>query len=469
MVVTLISFIFLLIILIFVHELGHFLAAKLLKVRVERFSLGFPPKIWSKTVGETEYQICWVPLGGYVNLLGEKPDAEVKPEDQKASFSHKPGWAKAIIVFAGPFFNIVFAFLALWFLSWVVGVQHVAPVAGPLAADSPAYVAGVRTGDVITEVDGQKIRYYDEIEDALKAGGDRVRLGIERAGQTMTFEIAPKLKDGTSLLGDPISWRDIGLTARTRPLIGQVLPGKPGEAAGLEEGDLVLSINGQSIGDWRELVAMVQGPEDQRALEIPPPPEPLSIVVSRNGEKITVTATPVAEARQDLSGKTLYTNMLGIAVKPDLLVEPVGLFRAMVNGASDTWSTVELTFLSIYKIFQAKISAKVMGGPIMIAEVAGRSFRNGLAEFISLMALISVNLAIINLVPLPILDGGQLLIFAIEGVRRQPLSQKIKEYSQIAGVTALLALMALVFYNDISRLVTRFSDPPTSQTEIVGQ
>ena len=404
-----------------------------------------------------------------MKLLGEVPGQEIPPDEIKRSFSHKSGWVKAAICFAGPFFNIVFAFLALWLLAWSVGVQHVAPVAGPMDADSPAFLAGVRMGDVITEVDGRPIRYFDEIDDAVAAGGEKVRVGLDRGGRTMTLEVAPVVKKGRSLLGDPTTWRDLGVTPKMPPLIGQILPGKPAEAAGLKEGDLVLAIDGQSIEDWQELVALVQGPESQRALEVPFPAKPLVLKVLRNGETVEMFATPVAEAHQNLEGKTVYTNMLGMSVKPDLLIEPVGPIRALASGAKETWSTVELTYNSLYKLLRAKISAKIMGGPIMIAEVAGRRIRDGLAEFISLMALISVNLAIINLVPLPILDGGQILIFAIEGIRRRPLSLKIREYSQIVGVTALLALMVLVFYNDISRMVTRFSGPPIVQTETIGQ
>jgi regulator of sigma E protease len=469
MLVTLASFIILLVILIFVHELGHFLAAKLLGVKVERFSLGFPPKIWSKTVGETEYQVCWLPLGGYVKMLGEVPGTEIPPEDLARSYSHKPGWARAIIVFAGPLFNVVFAFLALWGLAWAMGVQHVAPVVGPLPQDGPAYLAGLRPGDVITEVDGRAIAYFDEISEAVEAGGERVSLAVDRLGRPMTFELAPVVKEGLSLLGDSVSWRDAGLVPRTPPLIGQVLAGKPAEEAGLEEGDLVLAINGRPIDDWLELVELVQGPEDRRAVEIPEPPEPLVIKVQRGDETLELTAVPVAEARQELDGRSLYTYMLGVSVKPDLLVEPVGPVRALSSGAKETWSMVELTWLSLYKLVRAKISAKIMGGPIMIAEVAGRRIRDGLAEFVSLMALISVNLAIINLVPLPVLDGGQLLILGIEGIRRRPLSLKIKEYSQIVGVAALVALMVLVFYNDISRLATRLSGPPAAEVGTVDR
>ncbi|MDR1656804.1 MAG: RIP metalloprotease RseP [Deltaproteobacteria bacterium] len=470
MLITIASFLVLLLILIFVHELGHFLAAKLLGVRVERFSLGFPPKLWSKKIGQTEYRICWLPLGGSVSLLAEQPGTTVAPEDIKYSFSHKPNWVKMIIVFAGPLFNIVFAVLALWVMSWVMGIQHVASTVGPLSPDSQAYEAGIRRGDIITEIDGKPIQFFDEISDALeKCQGRPMDIMVARGSSALTFKVTPALKEGLTLLGDPTSYYSLGLTPQTKPIIGQVLDGKPAQEAGLKEGDLVTAINGVPVEDWQDLVVLVQGPESQRALEAPPAPEPLLITVSREGQTLNFSATPVAEGRQDLKGKTLYTFMLGIAVRPDLIREPVGPIRAFGNGLKDTWATVELTYISLYKLIQNKISAKVMGGPIMIAEVAGRKIRDGLADFVSLMALISINLAIINLVPLPVLDGGQLLIFSIEAIRRRPLSMKLREITQMVGVTALLALMILVFYNDISRLVTRFSGPPAVQTQTVTE
>ena len=469
MLTTLISFVVLLLILVFVHELGHFLAAKLLGVRVERFSLGFPPKIWSRRIGETDYQICWVPLGGYVSLLGEQPGSEIPPEDRHRALNNKPVWVKLVVVAAGPLFNVLFAVAAYWLLLWIVGFQHVAPVVGPISGESPAAVAGIRSGDVIVSVDGREVRYFDEIGELVEAAGAReVEIAVDRGGRRLSFSAASVVKSDVTLLGDPTTYRTLGLTPRTRPLIGQVLEGKPGEAAGLEPGDLVLSINGVAVSDWQELIELVQGPKDQRNVEVPPPPVPLSIVIDRGGEIMTLSAVPEAEGRQGLDGRTLYTNMLGVAVRPDLISEPVGLLRAFGAGLEETWGAVKLTVLSVYKIVSSKISAKVMGGPIMIAEAAGSKIRSGLADFVSLMALISVNLAVINLVPLPILDGGQIVIFLIEGVRRKPLSMRIREVSQMVGVGCLVALMALVFYNDISRIVTKFTGPP-SATETTAE
>ncbi|MDR1677964.1 MAG: RIP metalloprotease RseP [Deltaproteobacteria bacterium] len=466
MFVTFVAFVVLLLVLIFVHELGHFLAAKFLGVRVERFSLGFPPRIYSRKIGETVYQICWLPLGGYVKLLGEEPGTEISLEDQKVSFSHKPLWVKAVIVFAGPLFNLIFAFLALWILIMAVGFQHLPPVIGALPESSPAYVAGVRSGDVVKSLDDREIKYFDQISDYLdETDGKELAMGLERQGQNMSITVKPELKQTKDILGSSKSYWTLGIKPRSRPIIAQTFEGKPAQVAGIKPGDLVTAIDGKPINEWSELVEIVQGPEETRATETGTTVKPLNFEVERDGQILNFSVTPKFEASQNIEGKTLFTPMVGLSHKPELLVESVGLFRSLGYGFIESWNVVKLTYLTLYKLFQNKISPKVMGGPILIAEAAGSKIREGLAEFVSLMALISINLAILNLVPLPVLDGGQLLFFLIEAIRRKPLSLRFKEITQTVGVIALLALMVMVFYNDISRIVTRKAGPTATQVQ----
>ncbi|MDR1487176.1 MAG: RIP metalloprotease RseP [Deltaproteobacteria bacterium] len=466
MFVTIVSFVVLLLVLIFVHELGHFLAAKLLGVRVERFSLGFPPKIYARKIGETVYQVCWLPLGGFVKLFGEESGKDIPVAEQSRSFSHKPTWVKIIIVFAGPFFNILFSIVTLWLLSWSLGVQHLPTAVGPLSPDGPAAKAGLATGDVIESIDGTPILYFDQIEEFMEAsGGSELTLGVRRGEETIEFTVTPTRHEGKDMLGDPLGYWSLGLRPMTKPVIGHVINGKPADKAGLKRGDLVIAIDDKPINDWDQLVEIVKGPVEQRELETLPPAKELKMTVIRDGQEIELRMTPLPDGMQDLEGVTRYTYMVGVAVQPTILVEPIGPATAFHYGVTDTYRTVELTFVTLRKIISQKISAKLMGGPIMIAEVAGRKIQDGLAEFISMMTLISVNLAIINLVPLPVLDGGQILIFLIEGLRRKPINQRVKEVTQLVGVAALFALMILVFYNDISRIVTRMSGPPTTQTQ----
>jgi regulator of sigma E protease len=466
MFLTLVSFVFLLLILIFIHEFGHFLAAKLLGVRVERFSLGFPPRIYSRKVGETEYQICWLPLGGYVKLLGEEPGSEISEEDKKVSFSHKPVWVRSLIAFAGPLFNLIFAFVALWFLAMVVGFQHMPPVIGQLDEDGPAFTAGLRSGDVVLSLDGQEVKYFDQVIDYPdETDGKPIVVAVDRSGQSLTFSVKPELKEGKDLLGSSQPYWSLGLKPRSKPVIERVIDGKPAQLAGLKPGDLVTSIDGQAIEDWSQLVEMVQGPEETRSTETGTAVNPMIFEILRDGQELSFTITPKLEASQNIEGKTLFTPMIGLTHKPDLLVEPIGPFRAIGYGFSESWNVVKLTYLTLYKLILHKISPKVMGGPILIAEAAGSKIREGAADFVALMALISINLAILNLVPLPILDGGQILFFLIEAIRRKPLSLRFREISQAVGIFALLALMVMVFYNDISRIVTRKVGPPAAQVQ----
>ncbi|MDR2367071.1 MAG: RIP metalloprotease RseP [Deltaproteobacteria bacterium] len=466
MLLTLVSFIVLLLILIFVHELGHFLAAKLLGVRVEKFSLGFPPRIYSRKIGETVYQLCWLPLGGYVKLLGEEPGSRIPEEDKKVSFSHKPAWVRISICFAGPLFNLIFAVFALWLLLAAMGFQHLPPVVGQLTPDGPASSAGLRPGDVVLSLDGKAIKYFDEITDHPETtGGKPMAMVVERSGQTLAITLTPELKEGKDLLGTSKPYWSLGLKPRSQARISQTMDGRPAQLAGLESGDLVTAIDGQPIEDWSQLVEAIQGPEEKRATETGVPVKPLLFEVLRDGEKLAFNVTPKLEASQNIEGKTLFTPMIGVNNKPDVLIERVGVIRSFGYALEESWNVVKLTYMTLAKLIQAKISPKVMGGPILIAEAAGSKIKDGLADFVALMAMISINLAIINLVPLPILDGGQILFFLIEAVRRKPLSLRFKEVSQIVGICALLALMVMVFYNDISRIVVRKFGTPAAQVQ----
>jgi regulator of sigma E protease len=466
MLITLVSFIVLLIILIFVHELGHFLAAKLLGVKVLTFSLGFPPRLFSKQIGETLYQLAWIPIGGYVKLFGEDPEEEMSKEEEVRSFSHKPVWAKCIIVLAGPFFNIFFAIFALWILTWVLGIQHLGPTLGPLDPESPLFKAGVTQNDVVTEFNGHKINYFDEIlAKERESGGSPFVLTVERDGVRHEFRVSPEEKERKGIFGELETYWYSGFVSKSLPLLGDVISERPAGKAGLLPGDLVLSVNGTPTPDWKDVVRLIQGRDPSEQLNPDGTAVPILISVKRGESTLSFSIVPDMEPSQDLDGKTHFTPIVGISPKLPLIREPAGPIRSFVMGASDTWRMSKLTIISVVKLLQNKISAKLMGGPIMIAEIAGKTARDGLADFVFLMAFISINLAILNLLPLPVLDGGQFVIFLIEGIKRKPISDKVKGITQWIGVSALVALMVLVFYNDISRLVTKYSGPQPVQME----
>jgi regulator of sigma E protease len=465
MITTLVSFVVLLVILIFVHELGHFLAAKLLGVGVERFSLGFPPKLWSKKIGETEYQLAVLPLGGYVKLVGDEPGAELTPEEMKKSFLHKPFLVKSAVVLAGPAFNLVFACLALWLLTWSVGIRHAPPVLGPLDPESPIARAGLMMGDRVTALDGRPVSYFDELLDASEAGGGApVRLTVSRDGRELDFTATPERREGTTLLGDRKDYWNMGYRARMVPVLAEPPAGKPGAAAGLRAGDLVTAVDGIPTPDWADVVRLIQRADrpESGIVDGQGKAVPMRMDVLRDGTPLSFEVTPELDPRQDLEGETRFVPVVGISPEAETVHEPVGVFRALGLGTREAFGMAGLTVMSVVKLVQRKISAKVMGGPILIAEIAGQKAREGVADFIWIMCFISVNLCILNLMPLPILDGGQFVIFLVEAVKRSPISLKVREVTQWVGVTALAALMILVFYNDISRLVTRFSGPPAT-------
>uniref|UniRef100_A0A7V6DPJ6 Zinc metalloprotease n=1 Tax=Desulfobacca acetoxidans TaxID=60893 RepID=A0A7V6DPJ6_9BACT len=339
-------------VLIFVHELGHFLVAKLLGVRVEVFSLGFPPKLVSKKVGETDYRISVVPLGGYVKLLGESPHDEVPPELIPRSFLHRPLWQRAAVVLAGPIFNFLFAFLALFMVFAVSGIPYVPTEVGRIIEGSPAQRAGLRAGDQILAVDGVTVTRWEELSHQIR----------QRGGQT------------------------------------------------------------------------------------------LSLTVKRDDHELNFNVTPEKRESENLFGQKVQAYQIGVASPERLLTERVGPAVALEAGMSYSLRIASLTLQSIYKLAAREIPADTLGGPIMIAQVAGKQAEMGFSPFIHFMAVLSVNLFLLNLLPIPVLDGGHLAFLFLEAVRGKPLDVKYRELAQAVGMMLILTMMVFVFYHDIVRL-----------------
>jgi len=342
-------------VLIFVHEFGHFLVAKLLRVRVEVFSLGFPPKLISKQIGETDYRISVVPLGGYVKLLGENPHDEVPPELLPYSFLHRPLWQRTSIVLAGPAFNFFFAVLSLFLVFAFTGLPYMPTEIGRVVADSPAERAGLQAGDVIVAVDGTPVQRWEELASQIRSyEGQPLTFTVKRGDQQLKFRLAPEKKEGVNIFGQKV------------------------------------------------------------------------------------------EAYQ-----------IGVASSERLATEEVGPFQAMQEGLFYSIRIAALTVQSIYKLIAREISMDTLGGPIMIAQVAGKQAEMGLTNLIQFMAVLSVNLTLLNLLPIPVLDGGHLFFFFLEAVRGKPLAIKHREMAQALGMVLILTLMVLVFYQDIMRLLSQ--------------
>ncbi len=346
------AFIIVLGILIFFHELGHFLVARLCGVGVEKFSLGFGPRILGKTVGITDYRISAIPLGGYVKMVGDEPDAEIDPEMIPLSFTHKNVYKKILIVAAGPIFNLLLAIL-IFFAIFIIS--------------------------------------------------------------------------GTYIL---------------KPTIGEVKENTPAFSAGLKKGDMIVAINGQSIGSWDEMAGIItQGKGN-----------PLSITINRGDRMIDMEITPGLTIAKNIFGEDIERFVIGISAAGDVYSKELSVVESAKESIGQTYNITKLTVISIVKLIQGTVSAKTLGGPIMIAEMAGKQAKEGAANFVFFIALLSINLAVLNFLPIPVLDGGHLFFFFIEVVIRKPVNTKIREIAQQAGIFILILLMIYVFYNDITRI-----------------
>jgi regulator of sigma E protease len=356
---TVVSFILVLGLLIFVHELGHFIFAKLFKVKVLKFSLGFGPKLIGKTYGETEYLISAFPLGGYVKMFGENPDEqEVAIEDQRGSFAHKSVWQRFFIVLAGPIFNLLFTLVLFCGLFMAIGV--------------------------------------------------------------------PDSKDTTT--------------------IGQVGVKTPAAEAGLMAQDIIEQINGRAMTGWLDILNTVKDSEGKV----------LAVQVKRGTERINVTVAPAIDSVKNVFGEVVEKRyMIGVAKAEALVYEKVGMLKAIGAAYDQTWMYISLTVMSFVKLIQRVVPMSELGGPILIAQLAGQQMAAGWVNLVFFMGLLSVNLGILNLLPVPVLDGGHLVFLGVEAVRRKPLSERVQVVAQQVGMALLGSLMLFVFYNDLVRIFAK--------------
>ncbi|HEY3488646.1 MAG TPA: RIP metalloprotease RseP [Candidatus Deferrimicrobiaceae bacterium] len=437
------SFLVALGILIFVHEFGHFIVARKLGIGVTKFSFGFGPKLFGFTRGETEYLVSAIPFGGYVKMIGEGDGDDVPAEDRARSFHHKPVWVRMAVVAAGPAGNLLFAIVAFW-LFFVLG----APVlTSRISVDpgGPAEKAGLRSGDLIVAVDNAPVSDFDGVDSAVskKGPGKPLALSVRRDGTLLSFSVVTVPEDGRNPFGEKVKGVGIGVAPVSLPRIGSVLPGSPAAAAGLQNDDLVLRIDNVSIASWSVLSGMVHTGSPDR---------PMRFEVRRGKTEMTFNVTPRLEPGVDASGKKTMDPRVGISASPETILRKAGPLSAVALAFRRVWELIVLTVMVVVKLIARTVPARTLGGPILIAQMAGDQARLGLGQFANFLGLLSVNLGILNLLPVPVLDGGHLLFFSIEGIRRKPLSEKTRGIAQQVGLTLLLMLMVLVFYNDLARL-----------------
>jgi len=443
------SFLVALAILISVHEFGHFWVARRLGVKVLRFSIGFgrPLLRRQRDPDSTEYVLAGIPLGGYVKMLDER-EGEVPPDQLHLAFNRQPLWKRSAIVAAGPFFNFAFAILVYWAI-FATGETGLRPVIGAVTPDSIAAEAGFQSGDELLRIGDRKSPTWDSAVFALMAGAlghedlpVRVRdaSGVEHERRISGEQLA-------ELPEDPNLLERLGLgplRPSLPPVIGELTPGEPAEQAGLRVGDRVLAVNGTPVEDWREWVELVRkSPGSQMRVEI-----------ERNGERLELPVTP-REIVAD--GAPIGRIGAGVQARDDLL-DPYrvevryGPLDALFQSVHKTLDMSQLMLRVMGHMLVGQASVENLSGPITIAETAGRTASYGLGYFIKFLAVVSISLGVLNLLPIPVLDGGHLLYFLIEGVKGSPLSERAQLQGQRIGVALLAALMTLAFYVDLSRL-----------------
>ena len=425
--------------LIFVHELGHFLIARKCGVTVEKFSIGFGPKIIGFTSGGTEYLIAAIPLGGYVKMKGEDPGEELP--DTQGSFSAASVYQRLAIAFGGPLFNILFA-LTIYVCVYMVGIPTSGTDIGKVHDNSPALAAGLQTGDRIIEVDGEKVLYWSQLLKIVhNAPGKKMEFVIERDSKTFfTIPITPNAKEVANLFGDKESVGLIGIEMLQRR-ISIIKEGSPADKAGFKVGDDIITIDDIEIRAGSDLKTAANKPGQE-----------LTFNVLRDGQQQIVKVTPELKTRIDLKGKDVAYGYIGFGISGVMVTEQYSFLGAIGRGLEETWEWTYVIGTSIKKLITGSISAKNIGGPIQIFQAYGDHAEQGLMDFILLTALLSINLGLLNLLPIPVLDGGHILFFLIEIVKGKPISESNRERAAQVGLFMLLSLMVFAFYNDIMRV-----------------
>ena len=427
--------------LIFVHELGHFLVARRCGVVVEKFSLGFGPKIFGKTVGETEYLISAIPLGGYVKMKGEELD---EATNEEGSFSAALVQHRLAIAFAGPLFNMLFA-VVIYIFVYMVGVETLAPTVGTVKDMSPAQSAELQTGDQILAIQEKPIRFWSELQDRVhNSPGQTLDFQVKRqTGKILNISITPISEEIEDLLGDKKQVGLIGISPMVNT-ITYIKEGTAADRAGLQIDDRILAVEETPIFGWPDL----------RTAAIDHPGEELIFRIQRGGTEILVPLTPNLKKVEDQSGKKVEIGEIGIGMSGQLVLEQYGLLGAFLRSLEETWRLTYLIAVSVKKMIFGSIPADQIGGPILIFQIYGEQAEQGFNELIRLTALLSINLGLINLLPIPVLDGGHIFFFLIELIKGRPVSEKSRERAQQIGLFMLISLMVFAFYNDIMRFIT---------------
>jgi regulator of sigma E protease len=450
---SLLAFLVVIGVLIVIHELGHFVVARLCGVGVERFSIGFGPVLWRYRGKETEYCLSAIPMGGYVKMMGDDENplegGGGTTADPAKAFHSKPLIARFLIVFAGPGMNFVLAAVIFALVYMTVGRPALPAVVGWVAPDGAGARAGLVAGDHIRAIDRRPVQYWDEVIRVVRASeGKPIELTVAGpAGAERRITVTPARVAEKDIFGDEREVWDIGGAPFVAPTIGDVVPGYPAAQAGLRSGDTVLSIEGRPVVTWSDLAETISRRADQ----------PTRLEVRRGTETLVVTVSPKAVKDRGPDGKEAMVGRIGISPAPGATYVRMNPLVALWEGTEKTAEITALTAVGLWKIVVGQLERSNIGGPIQIAQAAGEQARHGLPSLAFFTAVISVNLALLNLLPVPMLDGGHLLFFICEAILGRPLSQRKREVAQQVGFVLLLMLMVFAVYNDLVRIdVLRF-------------
>jgi len=449
-----IPFLLILTILVFVHEMGHYTVARINGVRVETFSIGFGREIfgWNDRSG-TRWKFSMIPLGGYVKMYGDANAASagaegleaMTPAQRKVSFHHKSVGARAAIVFAGPFINYVFALLVLMGLFMFWGQPFTPPKIGVVLPDGAAAKAGLKPGDKIVAIDGQSVARFEEAIQLIRLNPEiKLVVRVQREGREIDIPVTPARYTVTDRHQNKHEVGQIGITPFSAAIVDQVQPKSAADKVGMKQGDRIISVARIQVRSFEEMAEVIRAN----------PGKTVALGIIRDGRRITLRPTLASLEVKSRSGETKTIGRLGITRKRVEYVQH-GLFQAAWQAVRETVSMTRSTATAIGQMIEGKRSTKDLGGPLKIAEISGQMAQLGIREYIWFMAILSLHLCLINLFPVPMLDGGHLVFYAYEAVAGKPLGERAQEYGFRIGLALVLTLMLFVTWNDIVHLTDK--------------
>ncbi|MCI0435783.1 MAG: RIP metalloprotease RseP, partial [Gemmatimonadetes bacterium] len=439
--ISVLAFVIAISVLVAVHEFGHFWVARRLGFRVLRFSIGFGRPLWRRAGADgTEYVIAAIPLGGYVKLLDER-EGPVEPHELARSFTRRPVWQRLVVLLAGPAFNFLFAILAYWAL-FMWGVPQTLPVIGNVTADSHAARGGLRSGDVIVRVGEErtpdpKAAIFALLADLLDDGSAKLLVRSGSGGERQVALNVPSATERHELTEPGALLEGLGFDFSpppVPPIVERSITGSSAAEAGIESGDRIVAVDGQAMPTGSVLVEYIRVRPGERVM----------LTVRRDGSERAVPVTIRAEQQDGVS-----IGRIGVELRR-VELQRLGPLTALGRAGAETWEMSQLTVTMLWNMVMGRVSVKNISGPINIAAFAGETARVGLRPFLTFLAIVSISLGVLNLLPIPILDGGQMLFQLIEWAKGSPLSERAQALGQQVGIALLLLLMSLAFYNDIS-------------------